>query len=165
MNALAPIGHNCPPTDTLEDVQSKHDDLFAEVANWLDGAPARSRAGSCRAARHRSGRSRCMALPCCAAANGTTSPKPRASPAQQKRKDETMSKIDPMKLADQFLALDADDFRMFWAMVAMAWNDEDGDIDAGWFYFGQKMRPTDLTVIGALHSAVASGVKHGKGRP
>lgn len=76
-----------------------------------------------------------------------------------------MSKIDPMKLADQFLALDADGFRMFWTMVSMAWNDEDGDIEAGWFYFGQKMRPTDLTVIGALHSAVAYGVKHGKGRP
>lgn len=73
-----------------------------------------------------------------------------------------MSKIDPMKLADQFLALDADDFRMFWTMVAMAWNDEDGDIDAGWFYFGQTMRPTEVTVIGAMHSAVASGQKAGK---
>lgn len=37
MNALAPIGHNGGPIDALEAVQSKHDDLFAEVANWLDG--------------------------------------------------------------------------------------------------------------------------------
>lgn len=76
-----------------------------------------------------------------------------------------MSKIDPMELANQFLALNADDFRLFWKIVEMAWNDEDGDIDAAWFYFGKKMRPMDVTVIGALHSAVASGQKDGKDAP
>lgn len=70
-----------------------------------------------------------------------------------------MGKIDPMKLADQFMSLNADDFRMFWAAVGMMWNDEDGDLEAQWFYCGQHMKPSDLTVIGAMHSAVASGVK------
>ena len=76
-----------------------------------------------------------------------------------------MSKIDPMELANQFLSLNADDFRMFWTMVGMAWDDEDGDIEAAWFYFGKKMRPTEVTVIGALHSAVASGQKAGRATP
>lgn len=66
---------------------------------------------------------------------------------------------DPIKLADQFMRLNADDFRMFWNLVKFAWNDEDGDIEAQWFYCGQTMGPRDVTVISALHSAVASGVK------
>lgn len=66
---------------------------------------------------------------------------------------------DAMKLADQFMSLNADDFRMFWKMVELAWNDEDGDIEAQWFYCGQTMGQRDVTVISAMHSAVASGIK------
>lgn len=70
-----------------------------------------------------------------------------------------MSKIDPMKLAHQFMGLNADDFRMFWTIVGFEWNQEDGDIEAQWFHCGKTMRPTELAVISALHSAVASGQK------
>lgn len=73
-----------------------------------------------------------------------------------------MSKPDPMKLAHQFMGLNADDFRMFWTIVGFEWNQEDGDIEAQWFYCGQHMRPQNIAVISALHSAVASGVKAGK---
>jgi hypothetical protein len=38
MNAPAAIGHNNPP-DPMEIIQSEHDGLFVEVANWLDGTP------------------------------------------------------------------------------------------------------------------------------
>lgn len=72
-----------------------------------------------------------------------------------------MSKPDPMKLAHQFMNLNADDFRMFWTIVGFEWNQEDGDIEAQWFHCGKTMRPTELVVISALHSAVASGVKAG----
>lgn len=73
-----------------------------------------------------------------------------------------MSKPDPMKLAHQFMNLNADDFRMFWAIVGLEWGLEDGDIEAQWFHCGQNMRSQDIVVISALHSAVASGVKAGR---
>lgn len=73
-----------------------------------------------------------------------------------------MSKKDPIKLAHDFMSLNADDFRMFWTIVGLEWNQEDGDIEAQWFYCGQRMSPLNLTVISAMHSAVASGVKAGK---
>lgn len=69
------------------------------------------------------------------------------------------SKPDPMKLARQFMNLNAEDFRMFWAVVDLEWNQEDGDIEAQWFLAGQHMRPLEVTVISAMHSAVASGQK------
>ncbi|TDR27793.1 hypothetical protein [Aquamicrobium defluvii] len=70
-----------------------------------------------------------------------------------------MSKIDPMKLAHDFMGLNVDDFRMFWTIVGFEWNQEDGDIEAQWFHCGKSMRPTELAVISAMHSAVASGQK------
>lgn len=73
-----------------------------------------------------------------------------------------MSKIDPITLAHQFMSLNVEDFRMFWTIVGFEWDQEDGDIEAQWFYCGQNMRPRDIVVISALHSAVASGVKAGK---
>lgn len=73
-----------------------------------------------------------------------------------------MSKADPMKLAHQFMDLNVEDFRMFWAVVSLEWNHEDGDIEAQWFYAGKHMRPTEIAVISAMHSAVASGQKTGK---
>jgi len=73
-----------------------------------------------------------------------------------------MSKKDPIQIAGDFMGMNADDFRMFWAIVEMEWNQEDGDIEAQWFYCGQHMQPRNLTVISAMHSAVASGVKAGK---
>lgn len=77
-------------------------------------------------------------------------------------------KLHPIELAHQFIGLNADDFRMFWSIVSMDWDQEDGDLEAQWFYCGQKMRPTGVAVISAMHSAVASGIKvalekrHGK---
>lgn len=68
-------------------------------------------------------------------------------------------KTDPIELAHKFMGLNADDFRMFWTIVGLEWNQEDGDIEAQWFYCGQHMRPMDVTVISAMHSAVASGMK------
>ena len=32
------IGHNNPP-DAMAEIQSRHDDLFSEIANWADGVP------------------------------------------------------------------------------------------------------------------------------
>lgn len=71
-------------------------------------------------------------------------------------------KPDPITLAHQFMGLNAADFRMFWTIVSMEWNREDGDIEAQWFHCGQHMRPRDVAVISALHSVVASGVKAGR---
>lgn len=70
-----------------------------------------------------------------------------------------MSKKDPIALAHDFMGLNADDFRMFWTIVGFEWDQEDGDIEAQWFHCGKTMRPTELAVISALHSAVASGQK------
>lgn len=46
MNAIAPIGHNGSPEpiDPMEAIQSEYDDVFAEVANWLDGSPVEDEA-------------------------------------------------------------------------------------------------------------------------
>ena len=71
-------------------------------------------------------------------------------------------KPDPIKLAHQFMNLNVDDFRMFWAIVDLEWNQEDGDIEAQWFYMGQNMGYRNLAVISAMHSAIASGVKSGR---
>lgn len=73
-----------------------------------------------------------------------------------------MSKPDPINLAHQFMDLNAADFRMFWAIVSLEWGHEDSDLEAQWFHCGQNMRPQDIVVISALHSAVASGVKVGR---
>jgi hypothetical protein len=75
-----------------------------------------------------------------------------------------MNKTDPVELAHKFMSMNVDDFRMFWTIVGFEWNQEDGDIEAGWFYFGQKMKPRDVAVISAMHTAVASGVKSGMER-
>lgn len=69
---------------------------------------------------------------------------------------------DPMELAHQFMNLNVEDFRMFWTTVGFEWNLEDGDIEAQWFYCGKHMNPREVTVISALHSAIASGVNAGK---
>jgi|JI10StandDraft_1071094.scaffolds.fasta_scaffold805930_3 hypothetical protein len=70
-----------------------------------------------------------------------------------------MGKTDPIKLAQQFMGLNADDFRMFWTIVGLGIDDEDGDLMAQWDYCGQKMKPRDLAIISILHSTVAGGVK------
>jgi hypothetical protein len=75
------------------------------------------------------------------------------------------SKPDPIELADHFMNLNVEDFRMFWAVIAMEWNQEDGDIEAQWFYCGKQMRPLEVTVISALYGAVMSGQKAGKDKP
>lgn len=66
---------------------------------------------------------------------------------------------DAAELARAFLALNADEFRQFWSTVLHEWNDEDTDIEAMWFYFGQRMSPREISAISALHSAVYSGQK------
>lgn len=66
-----------------------------------------------------------------------------------------------IKLADDFMALNASGFQLFWATVAMEWNQEDGDLDAGWFYYSKGMSRLSITAIGALHSAVVSGKRAG----
>ena len=76
-----------------------------------------------------------------------------------------MSKTDPMELAQKFMGLNADDFRMFWTIVGFEWDQEDGDLEAQWFYCGKQMRPTELAVISAMHSAVASGRKSAEAKP
>ena len=70
-----------------------------------------------------------------------------------------MTKADPVNLAHQFMDLNVDDFRMFWTIVGFEWDQEDGDIEEQWFHCGKTMRPTELAVISAMHSAVASGQK------
>jgi len=66
---------------------------------------------------------------------------------------------DGQKVAADFMALNPDEFKMFWACVAMEWNMEDGDLEAQWFYNGSHMKDRDLTVIRAMLGAIASGVK------
>lgn len=70
-----------------------------------------------------------------------------------------MSKTDPINLAHQFMGLNVDDFRMFWTIVGFEWEQEDGDIEAQWFHCGKTMCQTELAVISAMQSAVASGRK------
>jgi hypothetical protein len=70
---------------------------------------------------------------------------------------------DAVELARTFLALNAQEFRLFWSTVLHEWNDEDSDIEAMWFYFGQQVTAREVAVIGALHSAVHSGQKSRKG--
>ena len=70
-----------------------------------------------------------------------------------------MTKRDGQRVAADFLALNLDEFRMFWAVLAVEWKQEDGDLEAQWFYNGQHMRPSESIVIGAMHSAIASGMK------
>ena len=71
---------------------------------------------------------------------------------------------DGMKTAADFLALNPDEFKMFWALIGAEWNDEEAgsDLEAKWFYMGQHMRPLELTVIGAMHSALMAGQKAGR---
>ena len=38
MNALAPIGHNCPP-DPIDEATAPYQAAIEEAANWLDGTP------------------------------------------------------------------------------------------------------------------------------
>lgn len=71
------------------------------------------------------------------------------------------TKVTPEELANQFMALGQQDFNRFWISVFFEWNQEDGDVEAQWFYNGQAVKPSVLTVIGALHSAVYSGTKAG----
>jgi hypothetical protein len=70
-----------------------------------------------------------------------------------------MEKTDPIKLAHQFMRLNAEDFRMFWTIVGMGIDEEDGDLMAQWDFCGQQMRPRDLAIISMMHSSVAGGVK------
>lgn len=72
-----------------------------------------------------------------------------------------MIKPDPIKLAHDFMNLSFEDFRTFWSVVCLEWNQDDGDLEAQWFYSGKMMRPGEPTVIGAMHSAVLSGQKSG----
>lgn len=62
-------------------------------------------------------------------------------------------------LAKHFMALSPDEFNKFWMTVCFEWNIEDSEMDAQWFYCGKKLKPSALTVISAMHSAVASGKK------
>lgn len=66
-------------------------------------------------------------------------------------------KLSPTELASQFMGLNAEGFRMFWAVVNLEWSQEDSDLEAQWFYLGRTMRPVDASVITALASAVESG--------
>lgn len=66
---------------------------------------------------------------------------------------------DGQRVAADFLALNPDEFRMFWACVQMEWNQEDWDIEAQWFYNGGHMRERDFTVIHAMLGALESGQK------
>ena len=50
----------------------------------------------------------------------------RRGAGQQDRRT-VMGKTDPIKLAQQFMGLNADDFRMFWTIVGLGIDDEDGD--------------------------------------
>lgn len=66
---------------------------------------------------------------------------------------------DGMRVASDFLALDVDEFKMFWAMVTMEWDDESNDLDAFWHYAGKRMRPMETTVVSGMLSALVSGQK------
>lgn len=70
-----------------------------------------------------------------------------------------MSKRNPAELAADFIAMDQSDFNTFWMTVAFEWNIEDSDLEMQWFLNGKTAKPTVLTVISAMHSAVASGRK------
>lgn len=76
-----------------------------------------------------------------------------------------MSKVDPIQLAKQFIGLNIQDFRIFWAIVSREWEREDGDLEAQWFYCGQQMRPPAMAVISAMRGAVASGIKDRQEQP
>ncbi len=68
-----------------------------------------------------------------------------------------MTKTTPEALAEQFIALGPDEFNRFWMTVAFEWNIEDSELEMQWFFNGKSAKPTVLTVISAMHSAVASG--------
>ena len=68
-----------------------------------------------------------------------------------------MAKLDGMRVAADFLALDPDNFRMFWGVIHAEWNDEDSDLEAFWFYTGSHMKPRETSVISAMLSALSSG--------
>jgi len=70
-----------------------------------------------------------------------------------------MTKLSANDLARQFCDMDRQDFTTFWLTVLSEWNMEDGDLEAQWFYSGKGVNPSVLTVISAMHSAVASGAK------
>jgi len=70
-------------------------------------------------------------------------------------------KLGAVELAEQFSNLNKADFQAFWMHVAYIWNHEESELEAQWFYNSQGAKHTVQTVIGALHSAVYSGVKSG----
>lgn len=72
-----------------------------------------------------------------------------------------MTSTEIHELADKFMHLNRADFQTFWLTVCTEWNIEDGDLDMQWFINGQGVKPSVLTVISAMHSAVASGYKAG----
>lgn len=61
------------------------------------------------------------------------------------------------ELAQKFMAMGPKEFSEFWMTVLFEWNIEDSDIEMQWFLNGQQAKPAVLTVISAMHSAVASG--------
>lgn len=63
---------------------------------------------------------------------------------------------DPEQMAADFLRLNANEFRQFWAAVQFEWNIEGSEVEAEWFYFGKTMRGP-YPVIGAIAAAVAAG--------
>lgn len=64
-------------------------------------------------------------------------------------------------LAERFIRMNPEEFRAFWSHVCFVWNleSEGEDIDMQWFFNGKKASYDVLTVISAMHSAVASGMK------
>lgn len=75
-----------------------------------------------------------------------------------------MAKINPQEIAAQFIAMDPEEFNRFWMTVAFEWNIEDSELEMQWFFNGKTVKPTALTVISAMHSAVASGRKSVAGK-
>lgn len=68
-----------------------------------------------------------------------------------------MREITADDLAQKFMAMGPKEFSDFWMAVLFEWNIEDSDIEMQWFLNGQQAKPAVLTVISAMHSAVASG--------
>ena len=70
-----------------------------------------------------------------------------------------MTEMTAEEIAGKFMAMGPEEFNKFWLTVAFEWNIEESDLEMQWFLNGKTAKPTTLTVISAMHSAVASGRK------
>lgn len=69
-----------------------------------------------------------------------------------------MQRPDPTALAQEFLRLNAEEFRRFWTIVLVSVHDEDSEIEARWRDFGATLgRP--VAAIAALNAAVTGGAQ------